>query len=43
MRIIPKTALICTPALPLAGCVLDVNRVASARQKPKVVFALPAV
>lgn len=41
-RIILKAALICTLALLLAGGVLDVNRLASDRQKPKVTFALPA-
>ena len=42
MRIITKAAWICTLALPLAGCVLDLYRSASDRQKPKVVFATPA-
>jgi hypothetical protein len=42
MRIITKAAWICTLALPLAGCVLDVNRLASDLKKPKVVFSTPA-
>jgi hypothetical protein len=42
MRIITKATWICTLALPLAGCVLDLNRSASGLQKPKVVFATPA-
>jgi hypothetical protein len=38
------TAAVCTAflALPLAGCVLDVNRLASDLKKPKVVFPTPA-
>jgi hypothetical protein len=42
MRSITTAAWTCTLALPLAGCVLDLNRSASDRQKPKVVLATPA-
>jgi hypothetical protein len=42
MRIITTAAWICTLALPLAGCVLDLNPFASDPPKPKVVFAIPA-
>jgi hypothetical protein len=42
MRIITTAAWICTLAFPLGGCVLDLNRSASDRQKPTVVFATPA-
>ena len=42
MRIVPSLALFVTLTVPLTGCVMDLNKIASDLRKPTVVFATPA-